>query len=209
MCVCVVRSIFLTFRSHRVIYCAKCAWFSTVFLVSRKDVVSARGREIDTPHLHLLRMEWPRQTLLRRGFNTTHTLLSTRKATRKISGDVAQMVERSLRTMSFSRGNKPFFFFSFFFRGKEGDPKPKNRRTHITHTHTTTTPRDETRRDETRRDACARVRCNRRGRSRPSRFSSATWFSPPPAAAAAAHSQLHPCSILRSPPLYPPTLRRP
>ena len=109
-----------------------------------------------------------------------------------------------------SRGNKPFFFF-LFSRGKEGDPpgrpeaeKPPNTQ----HTHTTT-PRDETRRDETRRDACARVRCNRRGRSRPSRFSSATWFSPPPAAAAAAHSQLHPCSILRSPPLYPPTLRRP
>ena len=186
--------------------CEMCMVF-TVFLVSRKDVVSARGREIDTPHLHLLRMEWPRQTLLRRGFNTTHTLLSTRKATRKISGDVAQMVERSLRTMSFSRGNKPFFFFPFFFAGRK-ETQSRKTAEHTSHTHTPPPPR-ETRRDETRRDACARVRCNRRGRSRPSRFSSATWFSPPPAAAAAAHSQLHPCSILRSPPLYPPTLRRP
>ena len=91
-----------------------------------------------------------------------------------------------------------FFFFSFFFRGKEGDPKPKTAEhtsTHTHHHHPRTTRRDET-------DACARVRCNRRGRSRPSRFSSATWFSPPPAAAAVPSAS---CSILRSPPLYPPT----
>ena len=124
--------------------------FSTVILVSRKDVVSARGREIDTPHLHLLRMEWPRQTLLRRGFNTTHTLLSTRKATRKISGDVAQMVERSLRTMSISRGNKPFFFFLFFSREGRRPKAEKPPNTHHTHTHHHhPARRDETRRDET------------------------------------------------------------
>ena len=100
-----------------------------------------------------------------------------------------------------------FFFFPFFFAGRK-ETQSRKTAEHTSHTHPPPPPR-ETRRDETRRDACARVRCNRRGRSRPSRFSSATWFSPPPAAAAAAHSQLHPCSILRSPPLYPPTLRRP
>ena len=69
--------------------------FPRFFSFLEKDVVSARGREIDTPHLHLLRMEWPRQTH-KTGFQHRPTLLSTRKATRKISGGVAQMVERSL-----------------------------------------------------------------------------------------------------------------
>ena len=96
----------------------------------------------------------PVKHLLRRGFNT---LLSTRKATRKISGDVAQMVERSLRTMSFPAGTNLFFFF-LFFRGKEGDPprptQSVRRKTaeHTTHTHTHhhhPARRDETRRDET------------------------------------------------------------
>ena len=87
---------------------------------------------------------------IKTGFQHRPTLLSTRKATRKISGGVAQMVERSLRTMSFPAGTN-LFFFSFFSReGRRPPPRPTQsvRRKTAEHTHTHTPPR-ETRRDET------------------------------------------------------------